>query len=87
MPKFIEVEVFNNDIQNTISQVIINIDDISYIEDNTVRMKSQGERSTDELISASRRSETYKTSYYLIQEHFSLTDDSLKKLLKSIEIL
>ncbi len=80
MAKFIEVEVVDYLPQPTFSKVILNIEDISYIENNVVRMQSFGERKRTDLVEKKRRSETYKEVQFFIPEHFELTDKSLEKL-------
>jgi hypothetical protein len=82
MAKFIKL-----DIVDTNHNVYINVDDISYIEGNTVRMKSLGERSGIQTVEKKSLREVYKTNYYLVQEHFDITDASLNLLLSALDFL
>jgi hypothetical protein len=77
MPKFLKVHTIDSS-----EDIYLNLDDISYIEGITVRMKTQGERKTMKPVFLNKSLKQVTTH---VQEHFDLTDESLKVLLSSID--
>ncbi len=85
MSKFFKIEIVDYLPQRTVGEVIINIDDISYIENNTIRMKSLAVRKNDKWENVNRKTRTIKTDRFFEQEYFELTDKSLKELLNVLD--
>jgi hypothetical protein len=82
MSKFFKASVLNSNLQ-----VYINIDDISYIEGNQVRMKSLVAKESTELVKIDKKTDQLKTTTYLESETFLLAPTSMSKLLGILEIL
>ncbi|MDY0211335.1 MAG: hypothetical protein RBQ91_08040 [Acholeplasma sp.] len=82
MSKFFKASAVNSNLP-----VYINIDDISYIEGNQVRMKSLVAKEANELVRIDKKTEQVKVTTYLESETFDLTPVSMSKLLGVIEIL